>query len=267
MPYFMDRHDDVDATAEELAAAHAADLQVQARYGVNYLSYWFDPAARSVFCFVEAPSADACEAVHREAHGELANQIIPVEGRSVMSFLGPLPSHPTGEAYVETALRTILFTDIVGSTTMTQHLGDAGAMELLRMHDLIVRDALTVLGGSEVKHTGDGIMASFASVARSIECAIAIQRRLDEHNRDAEQAIEVRIGVSAGEPVSEGDDLFGAAVQLAARACDRATAGSILTSTAVRELCVGKPFVFEPRGPFELKGFDDPVPLFEVCWR
>ena len=118
-----------------------------------------------------------------------------------------------------------------------------------------------------MKHTGDGIMASFASVTRSIECAIAIQRALDAHSADAEHPIYVRIGVSAGEPVAENDDLFGAAVQLAARACNHAAAGSILVSTAVRELCVGKGFAFEARGPFELKGFDELVPLFEVRWR
>ena len=73
--------------------------------------------------------------------------------------------------------------------------------------------------------------------------------------------------MSAGEPVAERDDLFGAAVQLAARACNHAAAGSILVSTAVRELCVGKGFAFEERGPFELKGFDEPIPLFEVLWR
>ena len=80
-------------------------------------------------------------------------------------------------------------------------------------------------------------------------------------------AIAGRIGVSAGEPVAEDNDLFGAAVQLAARACNHAAAGSILASTAVRELCVGKGFAFEPRGPFELKGFDELIPLFEVNWR
>jgi class 3 adenylate cyclase len=140
-------------------------------------------------------------------------------------------------------------------------------MELLRVHDAIVRKHLSQTGGSEVKHTGDGIMASFASVARAIQCAIAIQTDLEAHSATAEHPIRVRIGVSAGEPVAERDDLFGAAVQLAARACNHATAGSILVSTAVRELCVGKGFAFEARGPFELKGFNEPIQLFEVSWR
>ena len=263
----MDRHDNVDVTPEELAGAHALDLEVQAKHGVNYLSYWFDPAARSVFCFVDAPSKEAAEAVHREAHGLTANQIIEVEGQTVVNFLGPVPSRPAGEPYTETAFRTVLFTDIVGSTDLTQRLGDAHAMQLVRTHDLIVRRELAAVGGNEVKHTGDGIMASFASVARAIECAIEIQRGLEAHSADADHPISVRIGVSAGEPVAEHDDLFGAAVQLAARACNHAAAGGILTSTAVRELCVGKGFTFESRGAFELKGFDEPVPLHEVIWR
>lgn len=268
MPTYMDRHDDVDITPEELAQAHLMDLSVQAKHGTSYLSYWFDPSARSVFCLVDAPSREAAEATHRDAHGQMASQIIEVEGHLVKNFMGSIPSHPPGEAYVESAFRTILFTDIVGSTGATQRLGDDKAMELVRTHDLVVRGELAAVGGEEVKHTGDGIMASFASVARAIRCAIAIQRALDDHeSRGAEVPVKVRIGVSAGEPVAEHDDLFGAAVQLAARACAQAAAGGILVSTAVRELCVGKGFTFESRGPYELKGFDELIPLYEVCWR
>ena len=267
MPTFMDRHDGVTVTPEELAQAHTLDVAVQAKHGVNYLSYWYDRAAESVFCFVDAPDREAAEAVHREAHGLVASRIIEVEGDTVVRFLGGMPAHPVGEAHAETAFRTILFTDIVGSTDVTQRLGDAKAMELVRAHDMIVRGHLGELGGLEVKHTGDGIMASFASVARAIDCAIAIQRAFDTHAQSAEHPIHIRIGVSAGEPVAEGDDLFGAAVQLAARACDHAAAGSILTSTAVKELCVGKGFTFESRGPYELKGFAELVPLYEVRWQ
>jgi class 3 adenylate cyclase len=267
VPTYMDRHDGVTVTPEELAAAHAADVAVQAKHGVNYLSYWYDRDSECVFCFVDAPSKAAAEAVHREAHGLTASKIIEVEGQTVVSFLGPVPNHATGEAHEDASFRTILFTDIVGSTDMTQRLGDAKAMELLRIHDAIVRNHLAQNGGIEVKHTGDGIMASFASVSRAIECAIAIQKSLDELAADSENPILVRIGVSAGEPVAERDDLFGAAVQLAARACNHAAAGGILVSTAVRELSVGKGFRFEARGPFELKGFDELIPLYEVAWR
>jgi class 3 adenylate cyclase len=267
VPTYMDRHDNVTVTPEELAGAHAMDVEVQAKHGVNYLSYWYDRDSECVFCLVDAPSKAAAEAVHKEAHGLTASKIIEVEGGMVTHFFGGIPQHPVGEAHSDSALRTILFTDIVGSTDMTQRLGDEKAMELLRVHDFIVRGQLSKCGGSEVKHTGDGIMASFASVAGAITCAIDIHRGLEVHAETAEHPIAVRIGVSAGEPVAERDDLFGAAVQLAARACDRAAAGSILVSTAVRELCLGKGFTFDPRGPFDLKGFAEPVTLHEVTWR
>ena len=259
MPTYMDRHDNVTVTPEELAGAHAMDVAVQAKHGVNYLSYWYDRDAECVFCFVDAPSKAAAEAVHREAHGLVA----PARSsRSRARHGHELPRRRCRRTrsvrpHADTAFRTILFTDIVGSTDLTQRLGDAKAMELLRVHDLIVRTELVQVGGNEVKHTGDGIMASFASVARAIECAIAIQRALDEHSDDrrapdqrAHRRERGRARRRARRPVRRRRPAR-------ARACDRAAAGAILVSTAVRELCVGKGFTFEPRGAFELKGFEE----------
>ena len=102
---------------------------------------------------------------------------------------------------METAFPAILFTDVEGSTALTQRLGDAKAMRLLRRHDEIVRSAVRMLQGSEVKHTGDGILASFGSAFCAVECAIAIQRKLADHNlENPEEAIAIRTGVAAGEP-------------------------------------------------------------------
>ncbi len=79
MPLFMDVHDHVDGlTAEAVAGAHKRDLEVQEKYGVNYRQYWFDEASGQVFCLVDAPDAEAAEAVHREAHGLVADHITPV---------------------------------------------------------------------------------------------------------------------------------------------------------------------------------------------
>jgi len=169
-----------------------------------------------------------------------------------------------GEAYVESAVRVILFTDVCDSTLQTQELGDDGFMSLLREHDEIVRAALQKQAGREVKHTGDGIMASFSSVSAAVESAIDMQCSLRRRNEDAEHPIRLRIGISVGEPVTDRDDLFGAAVQLSARLCGAASPGGIAVSTAVRELCVGKRFVFDSKGAFDLKGFAEPVPVFEV---
>jgi class 3 adenylate cyclase len=110
-------------------------------------------------------------------------------------------------------------------------------------------------------------MASFTSVSSAVEAAIAMQRRLAEREAVADADLDVRIGISAGEPVSDHDDLFGAAVQLAARICSCSDPRGITVSVAVRELCVGKQFHFEARGPIELKGFSEPTHVYEVHWQ
>ncbi|MCH7999009.1 MAG: adenylate/guanylate cyclase domain-containing protein [Chloroflexi bacterium] len=161
-------------------------------------------------------------------------------------------------------LVTILFTDMEGSTALTQRLGDAGAQELLRAHNSIVRDALKAQDGAEIKHTGDGIMASFPTASKALACATAIQTAFAERNETAEEPINVRIGLNAGEPVAEDEDLFGTAVQLAARVCAHAEPGQVLASNVVRELSAGKGFLFSDQGDVVLRGFEDPVRLYEV---
>jgi class 3 adenylate cyclase len=267
VPLYMDRHDVPGATAQEIAAAHAADVGVQAGHGVRYLTYWFEPDSGSVFCLAEGPSLEAVEQVHREAHGQIASSIIEVEPGPVQAFFGTLPEHPVGASYTASAVRAVLFTDICGSTEMTERLGDDQAIALLHEHDAIVREALALNDGREVKHTGDGIMASFTSVSSSVEAAIAIQQGLAARQERSEAELDVRIGISAGEPVSDHDDLFGAAVQLAARLCSSSGPRAITVSVAVRELCVGKRFRFEARGPIALKGFSEPTHVYEVHWQ
>jgi class 3 adenylate cyclase len=185
---------------------------------------------------------------------------------AIDEFLGEGEEAAAGAA--PSGLVTILFTDMEGSTTLTQRLGDAKAQEVLRTHNRVVRDALKAHSGSEIKHTGDGIMASFTSASRALECAIAIQRALAQHNEsNPETPIRVRIGLNAGEPVAEEEDLFGTAVQLAARIAAKAEGEEILVSDTLRGLVAGKGFLFSDRGDVALRGFEDPVRLFEVRWR
>jgi class 3 adenylate cyclase/pimeloyl-ACP methyl ester carboxylesterase len=159
---------------------------------------------------------------------------------------------------------TILFTDMESSTPLTGRLGDEGAQELVRAHNRIVRDALHRHAGAEIKHTGDGIMASFGSATAGLECAIDIQKAVAARNQDAATPFRVCIALNAGEPVEEEADLFGTSVQLAARIRDRAEPGQILVSNVVRELVAGKAFLFSDMGAADLKGFDEPVRLFEL---
>ena len=267
MGLFMDRHDLAGTNAAEVAAAHLSDMEVQDRHGVSFISYWFDYERQANFCLVEAPSAESVEAAHRDSHGMIPNEIIPVEQSAVERFLGSVedPSQTGREA--ESAFRTILFTDLEGSTDLTQRLGDEGAMRLQRIHDRIIRDALEREGGREVKHTGDGIMASFSSVQAALAGAVVIQEQFAAHAAAHPDApLRVRIGMSAGEPVTEGEDLFGAAVQLAARLCDLARPGTIVVSGVVRDLAIGKAFSFRAPRSERLKGFPEPVSVCELSW-
>ncbi len=110
-------------------------------------------------------------------------------------------------------------------------------------------------------------MSAFSASTKALECAIAMQRAFPAHNESAQEPIMVRIGLNAGEPIAEEDDLFGTAVNLAARICSQAQAGQILAPIVVRELAAGKQFMFADLGETELRGFEDPVRLYELRWQ
>jgi len=187
--------------------------------------------------------------------------------QAINEFLGEGEQAVPAAALPEAgAFRTVLFTDVEGSTALTHRLGDTKARDVLREHERITRDVLKAHGGSEVKTMGDGFMASFSSVTRAVECAIALQRAFAERNESAGEPLHIRVGLNAGEPIEEEGDLFGAMVILAARIAARAQGGEILASLAVRELCAGKGFLFADTGEVTLKGFEEPVRLFAVRW-
>jgi len=276
MPSYMDIHEvPGGVSAEDVAKAHAQDVKVQDKYGVHYHKYWVNEKEGKIFCLCHAPNAEAAKQVHREAHGLVAEKVIQVEPEVADLFMGGSEVNPAGAVVLpggaaddrDSGIRTILFTDIVESTAMTRQMGDEAAMELVELHDSIVRDALKDLGGREVKHLGDGIMASFVSAASAVKCAARVQNEIDKHVRDnADRPIRVRVGIAAGEPVERHSDLFGITVQLAARLCSHAEPEQILVSNVVAELCQGKVLAFEDLGELSLKGFDHPVRAHAVTW-
>lgn len=274
MPMYMDIHDMPGVTRGDLAKAHAADMKIQGQFGVEYHKYWLNESTGKVYCLCSAPNADAAVSVHREAHGAVAQRLIEVTPELAEAFMGEAETNAAGAAVLPGArsegdpgIRTVLFTDIVGSTDMTQRLGDALAMDLLHVHDRIVRDALAAQGGREVKHTGDGIMAAFVSAAASIRCGVQVQRELRAYcTAKPEQPLQARIGMAAGEPVEHHNDLFGSTVQLSARLCAHAAPEQIVVSNAVAELCMGKGVAFMDLGALSLKGFAQPVRAHAVQW-
>ncbi|MBI5289337.1 MAG: adenylate/guanylate cyclase domain-containing protein [Chloroflexi bacterium] len=189
---------------------------------------------------------------------------------AIARFLGDAaePTRPPGAIRSpDSNIVTILFTDVVSNTALLQRLGDERWRALLREHDRIIREQLAAHGGAEIKSMGDGFMASFGSATRALECAIDLQRAFDDLRSaagDEESGVEVRVGLNAGEPIAENDDLFGTAVTTAARIMARAQGGEILVSDVVRQLVAGKGFLFEDRGETTLRGFEDPVRIFSV---
>jgi class 3 adenylate cyclase len=266
MPIYIDRHDMAGTTAEEVAQAHLEDLAIQDRYGVKFLTYWFDEARGTAFCLVQSPDKETADRVHREAHGAVAHTMVEVELSAVEAFLGrvsdPEPPAPDRPAATDPGFRAVMFTDIVGSTEMTARLGDRRAVEIVRAHDALVRRALARHAGREVKHTGDGIMASFADTAAAVACARAILRAFADFNRSSSEPIRVRIGLHAGEPVEDSNDLFGATVQLAARLCQAAEPDTIVASREVKALCA-EDAGWIALGEIRPKGFAQPVPIFQ----
>ena len=179
-------------------------------------------------------------------------------------FLGEPVDEPFSRR-VKLRPTVVLFTDIEGSTSNAVRLGDTGAQQLVRAHNDIVHTGLENHGGRRVKSTGDGVLAEFSSVSQALAAAAAIQNRVAAHNEATPDAsFRIRMGINAGEPLAEDDDLHGVVVNTAARICAQAHGGEILVSNVVRELATGKDFRFADAGVFDLKGLDEPVRLFRL---
>jgi class 3 adenylate cyclase len=275
MPVYMDRHYIEGATRHAVAHAHQKDLALQDKYNVKFLTYWFDEMRSTAFCLIEAPDQETIERAHKEAHGAVPNEVLEVDPAVVDAFLGrikdppPMETSPgkTGKVPVDPGFRAIMFTDLKDSTLMTTLYGDAKALHLLHVHNALTRNSLRAHRGTEVKHTGDGIMGSFVSVPDAVACAIAIQKGFSAYNKENPEApLYVRIGLSAGEPIEEHGDLFGKAVQLAARLCAHAEPARILVAQVVVDQCRGKEFPFSDLGELTPKGFDHAIRVYEVKW-
>jgi class 3 adenylate cyclase len=161
---------------------------------------------------------------------------------------------------------TFLFTDLVGSTELTDSLGDEGAQEILRIHNAVVRTEVGRHAGSEVKTMGDGFMIAFRGPTSALACAVAIQRAIAQHNHEQPaREFMVRMGLNAGEAIQEEADFFGAAVIVAARIAALADGGEILTSEAVKQLGQGtRGIEYEFKGEFQLKGLREPHRVYQV---
>lgn len=248
------------------------DLALQERYPVKFLTYWFDEPRCTGNCLIVSPDKETIKKAHNEVHGNVPSEIIEVDLSIVEAFLGRVqdltPVDNFAEAPVDSAFRTIRFTDLKDSTLMTRMFGDTKALHLLHIHNALIRNALREYCGREVKHTGDGIMASFVNVEDAVECAVDVQKAFGDHNqRNANESLHIRIGLSAGEPVEEDGDFFGSTVQLAARICAYTEPDHILAAQIVRDECPPRQHNFVDLGEITPKGFDNPIHVHEIAWR
>jgi DNA-binding NarL/FixJ family response regulator/class 3 adenylate cyclase len=165
---------------------------------------------------------------------------------------------------VEESFVTILFTDVAGSTSLFARRGDEEADLRRRQHFATLRTAVAEHGGREVKSTGDGLMVAFASAVGALRCAVAMQRA----TTGAAEGLAVRVGLDAGEPLRDGEDLYGTPVIVASRLCDAAESGEILATEVVCR--IAGPRLTEsvqPAGALKLRGLDDRVATARVLWR
>ena len=279
MPIYMDRHDlDEPVSQKDLAMAHYQDILIQDQFGVKSMTYWHSQDGKTAFCLIDAPNPEALTKMHAASHGLTPNEIIEVNPEEVLALLGrttdpvPIADMDKYEENVnefasahDSAFRVIMFTDLKDSTLMQTELGQEKALEMLHTHNELIRTAIKPHNGQEVKHTGDGLMISYLDVADALAGASSIQAAFVEHNQNnSDDAMYVRIGFSAGEPVFDSNDFFGVTVNLASRLCDHSEPGSVLVSTDIQETKVDGNYTFTNLGNALLKGFKDAVQVFRV---
>lgn len=164
----------------------------------------------------------------------------------------------------QTGTMTLLFSDIVGSTSLLMRLGERQWDEVRQRHFAVLRDALAAHAGAEVKNTGDGLMAVFTSAIAAVDCAVAMQQQARQVVVGG-TPVGLRIGLATGEAIQDHGDWFGAPVVEAARLCALAGTNESWATGLVRVLAGSQANArFELIGPQSLKGFDQPVDVFTV---
>ena len=261
-------------------AARARELVEQATY-LEYLDALAGHDSSSVAADVTVPtyvvglthdilapasmSRDVARAIPG-AHLELIDDL-DAANRRAAEIVGSIVGSTHAQPRSARGFSTILFTDVVSSTPLLTQLHDERMRAVMRDHDAVCEAAITEHGGRVVKTIGDAFMAEFSVPSAAIDAAIAIQRGIREQFTDSDLPVRLRIGINAGEPIVEDDDLHGASVVIAKRLESEAETDGILVSDVVRQAVAGKDFEFEDRGEVELKGFDQPVRAWAVSWE
>lgn len=244
MPLFMDYHlvEEIDIDAVKMG--HMADKSVQEKYGVRYLQFWVNQDAGTIFCLIEAPDKEACKAVHQEAHGNIACQIVQVESGFYKLFMGETHQLDDGivvgkDGNLDKAYRYVLAIDIWGITKAT------GTTELNQLilpgkPKKLVRRIIPTYDGREIKNSEFyEFLCVFTQADEAMDCAIEIQKELlkrKESSEDESWNITFQMGLGGGQPVKMSDSLFEETIKIARRLSLIAGDGEIVVSNIVSRL-------------------------------
>ncbi len=237
MPIYMDRHDVSESvTAEHVALLHQEDLKVQDSFGCRGLTYWFDDKRKTAFCLVEAPNEQAIRDMHDQAHGEIPHSIIEVDAGVVESFLGRIEDPDQKQASTlkiidDPAFRTIMVIAKEASFLQNGEKGDLSG--LLKSYYEAIRLLINHYSGRLVKENKDHFLVSFESVSGAVSAALAINGKT--HEPEFEK-ISLKMGLSAGLPVTEKKSIFEDTINLAKRIC-AVIPGELIVSADVAALC------------------------------
>ncbi len=239
MPIFMDRHDVSEAvTAENVAQIHQEDLKIQGEFGCRGLTYWFDDKRKTAFCLIEAPDAKAIQKMHDKAHGQVPTSIIEVEPSIVESFLGriqdPERARDTGLNIInDPAFRTIM---VISLNRITLRKDSRPFKTSFEKFDQNIQKTLHSHEGNLVRQTDDYYLISFKSVTNAVHAALDIQRMNREFMKNEKKdKMNIKIGLSAGVPVTEKQLIFEDSIKLAERIATLIK-GEIVVSAEVKEL-------------------------------
>ncbi len=162
---------------------------------------------------------------------------------------------------------TLMFTDMVGSSALAEERGDELAKKVVRVHNMIVKSTISHYGGHYVEYTGDGIVAAYDDAQMAVKSAAVIQRCVREHNTQyGDLPLNLRVGLHGGDTITEGEDAFGSSINLASRVCALAGSGQIFCTKIVRNRAKAGKTRFADRGEQAVKGYNDPIPVYEILW-
>jgi len=233
MPLYMDFHKNVVATFDEVVLAHLADLEVQEKHHVKYHKFWMNPKEGTIYCLVEAPDRHACEAVHKESHGQLACSIVEVDPEFFKLFMGDGHHIDNGPMHHTDGSLDLGYRNILVVSIWNAH--GTSPVEARK----IVQEKITAFHGRVIKWaSNDNLIGVFNDSVNAVRCAKKIKLELlVQQSEIASGPVRFKIGLSAGQPLTENSELFGEAVRLALNLCTVARDEEILVSSLVKQLC------------------------------